>query len=242
MRIPGILTLTAILLLAASGHAWAGDSLRGDLLESRLPSALYSVDDHTTAFMAEGDVASKLAGMCTERGGQFTASGDRFSCPGVFEASRIVSEGPERSFIMKTVEAQPLAYLNPSIPAVDEISELPGGRIEGGHESVDIYQMAYALCEKEQGTASVVISRRYGKFARYSEVSAEEAFTYLLTSGDGKDPWFFACEGKKRFLVEKDYQYDPESDSAFYFHPKRGLEWVEYVKADSGPLASLVSR
>lgn len=245
MRMPGKLMLSSVIMLAASGHAWSEDSLRQKLLDSGMPSALYSVDDHTTVFKtgADEDVGSKLEKICAEHEAAFNAGDGAYSCGGVFEASRLDSAaGQEQSFILKTADRQPLAYMNPSVPSLEELAPLPNGRIEGIHASIDIYQYMYALCKKENGTHSVVISKRFGKVARYTEVGAEEAFNYLLTSGDGKDPWFFACEGETKFLVEKDYQFNSDGANRFYFHPKRGLEWVDYVKAEDGKIARLDAR
>lgn len=244
MRIPGKLVLSSIFILAASGQALAETSLRHRLLESVSPTALYSVDDRVTVFKTadKEDVGAKLGKLCSEVSGSFTAAENSFACHGIFESSRVeAAYDDEQSFIFRTVEAQPLAYLSASIPSIEEITPLPNGKIAGEHASIDIYQYMYALCKKENGTPSVVISKRFGKIARYTEVGAEEAFSHLLSSGDGKDPWFFACEGEVRFMVEKDYQYK-DGASSFYFHPKRGLEWVDYVKAEDGKLARLEAR
>jgi hypothetical protein len=145
----------------------------------------------------------------------------------------------DQFILIKTEATQPLTYKNPYIPSLEQVAAPAGGRIEGDYASIDIYQYMYALCKKENGTPSVIVSKRFGKFARYTEVSAEEAFNYLLSSGEGKDPWFFGCEGENRFIVEKDYQSSPEGANRFSFHPKRGLEWVDYVKAGSDVVASL---
>lgn len=243
MRIPVRPILPALILLAASGQALAEDSLRHELLGSGVAMTLYSVDSHTTVLKTgtPDDVASKFEGLCSKRGASITVRENTYACEGVFEASKSPA-AQETSFFIKTVDEQPLVYVNPSIPPVEELTLPPNGRIKGDHASVDIYQYMYALCAKENGTASVVISKRLGKVARYTEVGAQEAFDYLLSSGDGKDPWFFACEGETRFMVEKDYQYDSNGANKFSFHLKRGLEWVDYVKAEDGKVAKLEAR
>lgn len=236
MRIFRKLTFSAIIILAAAGQARSEDSIRGQLLDSGVPSAVYSVDDYTTLFRtgAGENVGAMLEKLCSGHNGAFKAEENAFACTGIFEASRVESDlTEEQAFFLKTTEPQPLAYMNPSIPSIEKLAPLPSGKIAGDHSSVDMYQYVYALCKKENGTPSVVISKRSGKIARYTEVGAAEAFSYFMTSGDRKDPWFFACEGEKRFLVEKDYQFAPDGPNKFYFHPKRGLEWVEYVKAES---------
>lgn len=235
------LMLPAVAVLSMSGQAWSEDStLRQKLLDSGTVAAVYSVDDHTTLIKADSqeDISSTLSAICSGHEGSLISDDNSFKCEGVFEAAGVDStEG--QSVLIKTAAAQPLAYKNPYIPSLEEVTAPPSGKIEGDYASIDIYQYMYALCKKENGTASVIVSKRFGKVARYTEVSAEEAFSHLLTSGEGKDPWFFACEGENRFIVEKDYQYSPDGANKFYFHPKRGLEWVDYVKADSDKVASL---
>lgn len=246
MRILKKLLLPAVAVLSLSGQAWSEDStLRQKLLDSGTFTALYSVDDHTTLIKAESleDISSALGDICSGYEGSLISVDNSFKCEGVFEAAEVDSTGSEgQSILIKTEAAQPLAYKNPYIPSIEEVSAPPGGKIEGDYASIDIYQYMYALCKKENGTASVIVSKRFGKVARYTEVSAEEAFSHLLTAGEGKDPWFFACEGENRFIVEKDYQYSPDGANSFYFHPKRGLEWVDYVKAGSDKVASLEAR
>ncbi len=245
MRILAKLVIPAVALLSISGQAAADEvNLRGELLGSAHVSALYSVDDHTTLIKASSveEAGSALNDACSAAKGVLTSGEGYLHCEGVFQASRMDSPGLEgTSFLIKTEQAQPLAYKNPYIPSIEEVAAPPGGRIAGEWTSVDIYQYMYALCKKENGTPSVIVSKRAGKTARYTEVSAEEAFSQLL-AGEGKDPWFFACEGEKRFIVEKDYQYNAKGSSSFYFHPKRGLEWVDYVKADSDKVACLTNR
>ena len=245
MRILQKLILPAVAVLSLSGQAWSEDSsVREKLLESGAVAALYSVDDHTTLIKAGAleDMKSTLSAICSGHEGALASDGASFRCEGVFEAARVDSPEPEsQSIMVKTESAQPLAYRNPYIPSIEEVAAPASGRIEGDYASIDIYQYMYALCKKENGTASVIVSKRLSKVARYMEVSAEEAFSHLL-AGEGKDPWFFACEGENRFIVEKDYQFNSDMANSFYFHPKRGLEWVDFVKAGSGKIASLGTR
>lgn len=246
MRILEKLMLPATAFLSLTGQAWSEEAtIRQKLLDSGTVSALYSVDDHTTLIKTESldDISSTLGAICSGYEGSLISEDNSFRCEGVFEATEVDSTGSEgQSILIKTEAAQELAYKNPYIPSLEEVSAPPGGKIKGDYASIDIYQYMYALCKKENGTASVIVSKRFGKVARYTEVSAEEAFSHLLASGEGKDPWFFACEGENRFIVEKDYQFNSEGANSFYFHPKRGLEWVDYVKADNDKVASLEAR
>jgi hypothetical protein len=246
LRIIQKLILPAVAVLSLSGQAFSEEaSLRHELLGSAAVTAMYSIDEHTTLIKAASgeDVRSVLGAICSGHKSSLASDEDFFKCDGVFEAARVtVPDSEGQSILIKTEDAQPLAYKNPYIPSLEEVAAPAGGRMEGDYASIDIYQYMYALCKKENGTPAVIVSKRFGKFARYTEVSAEEAFSHLLSSGEGKDPWFFGCEGEKRFIVEKDYQSGPDGENRFYFHPKRGLEWVDYVKAGNDKVAVLETR
>lgn len=247
MRILKKLIFPAIAVLTLSSQAFSEETnLRLSLLEDESVTALYTIDEFNTLVKADkwNSLDQTLEAICSGYKGEIETIGNSLTCDGVFTASKIDAlDGEEGQTILISAEAaQPLAYRNPSIPSMEELMPLPGGRIEGDHASIDIYQYMYALCKKEGGTPSVVVSKRFGKTARYTEVSAGEAFDYLLESGEGKDPWFFACEGEKRFIVEKDYQHNLDGSNRFTFHPRRGLEWVDYVKAEDGKVASLATR
>lgn len=245
MRILRKMILPAVAVMSLSGHAWAEDlSIREKLLESGAVATLYSIDDHTTLIKTGSlnDISSTLSAICSGHEGFLSSGGNSFRCAGVFEAEQVDSPSEGQSILVKTEIAQPLAYRNPYIPSIEEVAAPPGGKIDGDYASIDIYQYMYALCKKDNGTASVIVSKRFGKVARYTEVSAEEAFSHLLASGEGRDPWFFACESENRFIVEKDYQFNSNGANRFYFHPKRGLEWVDFVKAGSDKVASLGTR
>ena len=246
MRMLKKLIFPAIVVMALSSQAFSEETnIRLSLLEDESVTALYTIDEFNTLVKADkwNSLDQTLEAICSGYNGEIESNGNSLTCDGVFTASKIDSLAGEGQAVLITAEtAQPLAYRNPSIPSMEELMPLPGGRIEGDHASIDIYQYMYALCKKDGGTPSVVVSKRFGKTARYTEVSAGEAFDYLLASGEGRDPWFFACEGEKRFIVEKDYQHNLDGSNRFTFHPKRGLEWVDYVKAGDSHVASLDAR
>ncbi|MCC6503574.1 MAG: hypothetical protein IT362_10635 [Deltaproteobacteria bacterium] len=246
MRILRKLILPAVAVLTISGQAFSEETdIRLTLLEDKSVTALYTIDEFNTLVIsgADGSMDKALESICSEYKGEMATDADTLRCEGVFTASRIdpvTEEG--HSIVITTETAQPLAYKNESIPSVEDVTAPPSGLIEGEHSSIDMYQYMYALCKKNGGTPSVVLSKRFGKTARYTEVGAQEAFGYLMASGEGKDPWFFACEGENRFIVEKDYQHNLDGSNRFTFHPKRGLEWVDYVKAEDGVVAALDAR
>ncbi|OIJ74025.1 MAG: hypothetical protein A2V21_306960 [Deltaproteobacteria bacterium GWC2_55_46] len=224
-----------LLAMALIGNgAYAGEqSLRERLIGTGTVETLYSVDDHTTIVKAaDGQALKGLEALCSEYiGAGLVKEGAAMKCGAIFEASEDLTQGKNPLYRIKSEEAQPVAYKIAALPPFEELSAPPDGRIEGGLGSIDVYQYMYALCKKEQGSHSIVISRRFGRFVRLVEVPSEEAFDYLLSSGDTKDPWFFACEGENRFIVEKDYQYDPDGEKKFYFRQDRGLESVDYIKS-----------
>jgi len=240
------LMLPAAAVLAFSGQAFSEETnIRQELLENESVTALYTIDEFNSLVKtgSNAGVDKTLEAICSERDGNLKKKANTLRCEGVFTASKIGTPSEETAQVIVTAdEAQPLAYRNPSVPSIDEVVAPPSGRIEGEYASIDIYQYMYALCKKSNGTPAVVVSKRFGKIARYTEVGSEEAFEYLLASGEGKDPWFFGCEGKNRFIVEKDYQSGEDGSNRFTFHPRRGLEWVDYVKADDGHVASLEAR
>lgn len=241
MRLNGILSplLAAAIASVGASAVFAEDlSLRDMLVASSPVQTLYSVDDHTT-LVTTGDregVRKELENACKAFGIEpVWTDADALSCKGSFEAAKVElvsDEDPKvHNFIITSTAPQPIAYKNQVVPSFEEITAPPNGKLSGNYSSVDVYQYMYALCKKDNGKPAVVVSKRYGRFVRLTQVNATEAFNYLMASGDGKDPWFFACEGDKKFIVEKDYTYNMDENSTFYFHPNRGLEWVDYVKS-----------
>lgn len=244
MRMLKKLMLPAAVVLSLSGQAFSEETnIRQKLLENDSVIALYTIDEFNSLVETGAGVDKALEAICSARAGVMKTEANKLKCDGVFTAAKMNMASHESVKTIVTAEApQPLAYKNQSIPSIEDVVAPPSGRIEGEYASIDIYQYMYALCKKNNGTPVVVVSKRFGKIARYTEVSSEEAFGYLLESGEGKDPWFFACEGNNRFIVEKDYQIGENGSNRFTFHPKRGLEWVDYVKADNGTVASLEAR
>lgn len=98
--------------------------------------------------------------------------------------------------------------------------------------SIDVYNQARAICNDEGGRPLAVVSRRFGGFVRLVEVTPDEAAEHIASGREGKYPWYLACEGEARFIVEKDYQYSPGEPEKFHLSRGRGLEWLDYIKAE----------
>jgi len=237
--------LMPVLALAFSGAAGAdaGElNVRQRLLENTAVETLYSADGHTTLFTAArgSEALAAIGEVCGSLGASITSAGNVSKCADAFTAEPAGREG--RSYLIKSASPEPIAYKTPSVPPFEEIAAPPDGEMQGAFEGVDVYQYMYALCEKGNGRALTVISKRAGRFVRLVEAAPEEAFRHIVSSIDSKDPWFFACEGETKFIVEKDYGYGPDERGRFTFHQGRGLEWVDFKRAgDKDKLASLDS-
>lgn len=241
----GVLFIAALLNPTAT-LADETENLRGRLLDIKSIETLYSIDDFYTLVTVEGgkeeEAVTELKNLCAEAGGAFERvkgkNSPEIKCAGSFETVEVEeksSRNGKRSFLIKNAKPQPVAYKNPSLPSFNEISTPPNGRIKINYSSIELYEYMYALCKKENGVASFVIPKRNGKIVRLTQVNATEAFMYLLSAGNGKESWFFACEGDKRFVLEKEYTFEPSQGHKFNFFSNRGLEGVDYVRSNSGP-------
>ncbi|MBZ0221288.1 MAG: hypothetical protein K8I01_12760 [Candidatus Methylomirabilis sp.] len=115
---------------------------------------------------------------------------------------------------------------------LDELSALSGEYIDGSLTGIQVYNHIRALCKDEGGKPLAVVSKRFGRTVRLIEVTPDEAAEHIASSGKGKYPWYFACEGDPRFIIEKDYQYSPGEPQKFRLSRGRGLDWLDYVKAE----------
>lgn len=209
------------------------ESLRSRLLGSRSVEALYSMDDYLTVVSGKeaGSIEEELKSICPEG---LTTDRDGAVCGELFEARRL--EGPKGSgkayYIVLNTSPQPFVYRN-SLPSLNELrSPSNGMRLKEAYKSVDLLQYMSALCKMDNGTPEIVVSKRYGRTVRLTKVGSIEAFNYFLSSGDGKDPWYFACHGDQRFVIEKDYTYSPKDEMKLFYYENRGLEGIDFVKEE----------
>lgn len=215
-------------------------SLREKLMDSGPVDTLYSVDDYHTLIKVSStrstEFTDELEKICSESGSTVERALDNsLNCRGQFNLLKVEESSAESehkaSFLLKHSAAQPVAYKNTALPSFEQIAKFPKGQVKGNYNSLDLYQYAYVLCKKESGVPAVVVPKRYGKYMRLTQVNSVEAFNYLLKEGEGKDSWLFACEGTKKFVLEKEPQYTPSEDKKFYFYQNRGLEGVDFVKS-----------
>ncbi|MBI5643681.1 MAG: hypothetical protein HY954_09445 [Deltaproteobacteria bacterium] len=246
--------LSAVMLLSFSipgaARSEGTDTVRLKLLNSPAINTLYSIDDHFTIVSGKDKAAvtDALRAICSDNSGTVAAENDgTIKCGAVFEAERLerteaaAGSSNERFFLIKNNIPQPFVYRNSSIPSYDELSAPPNGQISGKYNIIDLFQYMSALCKKDNGKPAIVVSKRYGRFVRLTQVGAVEGFNYFLSSGEEKEPWYFACEGKQKFIVEKDYKYSSEEDNKLFFYQNRGLEGIDFVKGnDIGSMAGLI--
>lgn len=194
---------------------------REELLLNNTVDLLYTIDDYYT--FVEG------AGLVIEKNDEdFT----------VIEEGTI---GASRYLIMKHAKKQSFAYKSRAIAPYGEVSMPAQNELTLGiYRGVDLYEQMYAVCAKTNGSMTFVVPRRYGSFKRLTEVSAPEAFSYILTE-KGNSFWYMACDGEKRFVVEKNYNFKKGSPEKATVSLRRGLEGVNYVKNGSSVPASVTS-
>lgn len=231
-------------IVALASSASAEDGLRQRLIESSHIKTLYSIDDFNT--LASGDmamIAGELKRACSDTGkvAEEKTGDNTIKCRGYFEAAEVKEDGGSVGlFAIKTSAPQPFVYKTPSLPAFSEIRLPKTGKLAGKYSNLDTYEYMSALCKKNNGSPEIVITKRYGKYLRLTHVNTVEGSSYIISSGKDKDPWFFACNGSRRFLVEKDYQYKPGEDN-LYFHMNRGLEGIDFVKSDDSEALALLN-
>ncbi|MDO8426032.1 MAG: hypothetical protein Q7T24_00785 [Deltaproteobacteria bacterium] len=241
-RLP-LLLKVLFLIAALATTAYGEDGLRQRLIDSSHINTLYSIDDFNT--LASGDpakIAGELEKACIEGGRAVEKAPDNsIKCRGYFEAAEVKEGGSSLGlFAIKTALPQPFLYKTPALPSFNEISFPKTGKLTGNYSNPDLYQYLSALCRKNNGAAEIVITKRYGKYLRLTQVGPEEGSSYILSNGKGKDPWFFACNGNGRFVVEKDYQYKPGEES-LYFYTNRGLEGADFVRSDDTEAIALLN-
>ncbi|MBI5492297.1 MAG: hypothetical protein HY893_05120 [Deltaproteobacteria bacterium] len=230
-------------IVALASSAYAEDGLRQRLIESSHINTLYSIDDFNT--LASGDmamIAGELMKACKDTGSVAEKAEDNsIKCRGYFEAAEVKQDGNSLGlFAIRTIAPQPFVYKTPALPSFSEIRLPKTGRLAGKYSNLDMYEYMSALCKKNNGSPEIVITKRYGKYLRLTHVSTAEGSSYIISNGKEKDPWFFACNGSRRFVVEKDYQYKPDEDN-LYFRLNRGLEGIDFVKSDDSEAVALLN-
>lgn len=237
-----------VLISAGAGFPEEPKSLRQKLFESESVAALYTIDGYFTMIkitpgVSEKDFSNELRGLCISSGGEVEGHGqdDPYSvnCKGGFETLVFFDETTPKSreagkyLIISHESMQPLIYKSQAVAQLEDITAPKNGELKEKLNAFDSYQYFYALCKKNSGEPAYVISRKYGKYIRLTQVNAIEAFSYFLSNDERKDAWFFGCEGKK--FIAENYMYTPGEENRFFYYSKRGLDGINFVKAtDSG--------
>ena len=74
--------------------------------------------------------------------------------------------------------------------------------LDNGIDSKVLFAQVNALCTELSGKASYVIPVKNGRYTRLAEVGYDEAAGYV-NGATGDNSWIMACEGAKRFVVER---------------------------------------
>ncbi|MDP2690082.1 MAG: hypothetical protein Q8P48_08230 [Deltaproteobacteria bacterium] len=251
MRLGTLLAgILATAVLSGSALAVEENSLRLRLLESSSADSIYTMDERSTLVTSTvpGALAGELEGFCTKNGEVMKAQGAQpkklsVRCGRIFEAESLEGKQVNNKpvFIIRHTTYEPFAFKNPAYPAFRELAPPRTGRLPGYYSSLDLYQYVYALCKKDGGAPSTVVTKRDGKTVRLAEVSDGEAFDYIFNYGDGKDAWYMECSGSRKFLVEKNYRYEPDEDNHYFFHANRGLDGISYVRLKLDKVARIES-
>jgi hypothetical protein len=242
--IASALSLSSTLFLPVSVRA--GESLREKLIDSKVFSAVYAIDDYLTMVTApvstnETSVYEGFKTLCTGGGAVFERSneenaGEIYGCAPSFTVSSAPgTQDGSKSFLIKHSERQPVGYRTPVVPSYAHLLAPAKGRLQGSYSSTEIYQYVYALCKKENGNPAFVVPKRYGRYVRLTKVTPADAFEYLTTSVKKTDAWYAACEGEKKFMLEKEYAYSEKDRESLIFYPNRGLEGISFVSAEDAP-------
>lgn len=217
-----ILAVLTLLTVSAAGPALGEDSLRVKLLSDNGVKLLYSVDEFYTFIAGVPAVAD------IENDGTVSVVNRYFDPSG---------ENRFKAYMIKHNTPQPLVYKSPVIRK-DETSLPSSVRLLGetfngeksGYSALDLYEQMNILCSAKKGVPSYVITKRYGDFKRLTKVGAAEAFSYILLAENTGDTWLMACEGKEKFLVEKNYRIMNGGADVADIYPGTALEGVSYVE------------
>ncbi len=216
-----ILAVLTLLTLSSAASVFGEVSLRERLLSDNGVKLLYSVDEFYT-FIAGTPALADIDnnGPVTVVNGYFDPSGE-----GRFKAYLIRHNAPQ-PLIYKSPVIKDAAYLPSSIKLVGETFN---GE-KSGLTALDLYEQANIVCRARKGLPAYVITKRYGDFKRLTKVDAIEAFSYIILAENTGDAWLMACEGKEKFLVEKNYRVMNGGADAADIYSGTALEGVSYVE------------
>lgn len=126
-----------------------------------------------------------------------------------------------------------------NLPAINETPEYTNIEIDKGHSSADVFRHFSSECSS--GKVLFLGTLRDGRHLRLTLLSGNEAASYIETDGDGKYPWLLACDGAKKFLVEKEHRYGTNSGARFFLFRGRALEGVDYLEKRPSRVQTVVA-
>lgn len=115
-----------------------------------------------------------------------------------------------------------------ALPSIDSAPGHASMRIEPGHGSEEVFSHFSSECA--EGRLTFIGTIRHGRHLRLTLIPGAEASSYIEAEGDGKYPWLLACDGDKKFLVEKEYGFG-DGTSSFRLYTGRALAGVDYAAA-----------
>lgn len=215
----------------------ASQGLRHRLVAAEGVEVLYSIDDHLTYFTVEVDMDKPEGGLAPTGGHTVVYS-------------RV--DNGTKHYIIRHDRPEPLVYKSRALegPGGLEIPEAGEYALAwDGYSAADLYQHATAACRNDGGTPLFLIPRSSGRHKRLTKVGALSAFRYILSTGGPEDTvWYIACEGDRRFVVEKNYRLLTGGVESATVILDRGLEGVSYAEnwgraeePAGGPLSTVVA-
>ncbi|MFQ5353351.1 MAG: hypothetical protein ACE5DR_00255, partial [Thermodesulfobacteriota bacterium] len=165
------LVFTVTLLFSARCEAASSaNGLRQDLVNRPDIESVYVVD--STHTFVKGPILSP------DGRAPFRVVGRYFSGPDNTHVATMIEHG-EEPFVYKS-SASSLEDLKPlrSGKAILTAQALDSG--QSGYSALDIFETATLSCQRRGGHPIYVVPRKYGGFKRLTEVSAREAFEYIL--------------------------------------------------------------
>jgi len=209
------------------GELWDGGTLKitdrerlGALLSVDL---LYSIDEHHTYVEGEG--------LRVNPDGPWR----------ITEVERTERDG-RTGLILRHADPQPLLYKTPALPGYDDLAMEDARRFElakwtdedygeAGYTAVDLFEHAYAACERSGGELAFVLTREAGRFKRLVEVTAVAAFKELRDASDG-GAWLLSCDGDKPFVVTKDFSAVTDGVEVARVDTGRTLVGMDYIRKE----------
>lgn len=184
---------------------------------------LYSIDEHHTYVEGEG--------LRVNPDGPWH----------ITEVERTERDG-RTGLILRHADPQPLLYKTPALPGYDDLAMEDARRFdltkragedyyEAGYTAVDLFEHAYAACERSGGELAFVLTREAGRFKRLVEVGAVAAFKEIRDASDD-GAWLLSCDGARPFVVTKDYSVVTGGVEVARVDTGKTLKGIDYIRKE----------